>query len=108
MAKSALAVFEEQHLAEIDQIARFETEIKKMEKLRDEVREKLQTAMEANQITKVTSKDISISLIPESESVSIDLKAFKEKEPEEYKGLLEDYPKTTRRKAYLRYVLRKE
>lgn len=51
---------------------------------------------------------VTISRKKASESVSIDLKKFAEKEPDYYEELLADYKKVTKRPASVSYTFKKE
>ena len=62
------------------------------------------------EITEDGYKDdsISISYCKPSTSVSLDTKALKEKEPDLYKELMEDYSKTSTKSGYYKYTIAKE
>lgn len=52
--------------------------------------------------------NITISYTKPSTSVSLDTKKLKEKEPELYKELEHDYPKTSNKNGYYQYKIAKE
>lgn len=52
------------------------------------------------------NENIKISYIPESEYTSLDLTKVKNKEPDLYNELLDVYPKTVKRKEYLKVKIK--
>ena len=52
--------------------------------------------------------NITISYYPPTTSISIDMTALKNKEPELYEELRNDYKKTSNSKSYYKYNIKKE
>lgn len=71
----------------------------------DEEEKAIKARLEKEYLTEEGFKNdyLTISYTKASESTSIDLKSFEEKEPELFKDLLKDYTKTTTRKASFSY-----
>lgn len=101
-----LVLFEQQQIDVMRKLSELNAEKKRLDALDAELREKLTTAMEEYGVTNFKNDYVSITKIDASESVSVDLKALEKKEPECYKGLIEDYPKVTKKKAYVRITVK--
>jgi hypothetical protein len=104
--KNEVALFEQKSANAIMQLHQFK-------KMRDELDEKekqfrieLEKAMDEYGIKSFSNDLITISRVEASTSETIDLKAFKEKEPKLYDELLGDYKKVTNKKAYVRIVVK--
>ena len=76
---------------------------KKLEETEKSLKKVLKNLMDECGIKNITTPVLKITSIGESESKSIDLKAFQEKEPVVYAELLEDYPKVTKRAGYVKF-----
>ena len=68
------------------------------------MREELLAMCEEYGVESIDNEYVKISRVNGSESVSIDLKKLEKNESELYEELLNDYPKKTVRKPYLRIV----
>lgn len=98
-----IQVFEKQHLQLFKKIADISKAKKQLEEQEAKVKQELEEAMNAYDIKSIDNQFIKITRVKESTSTTVDLKALKEKEPKLYDELLEDYPKTTSKKAYLTF-----
>lgn len=101
-----LTEFEQQNLEvfkNLSQLSKLKKDLKKQE---DSAKQALQDQMEKFGITSIDNDYIKITQVAGSESTSIDIKAMQKKEPELYDGLIEDYPKVTKRKPYLKFTVR--
>lgn len=67
----------------------------------DTAKKDLEQAMKEHDIKSIDNDYIKATITKASETISVDLKELKEEEPETYQGLIEDYPKITKRKAFL-------
>ena len=72
----------------------------------DAVKAKIEAELEPGEGYK--DDNITISYYPPTTSVSIDMTALKNKEPELYEELRNDYKKTSNSKGYYRYNIKKE
>ena len=72
----------------------------------DAVKAKIEAELEPGKGYK--DDNITISYYPPTTSVSIDMTALKNKEPELYEELRNDYKKTSNSKGYYRYNIKKE
>lgn len=100
---TALKRFEEKNLAAFKALADLKAQIKALEDQQEKVKLGIQNAMEHYGVTSFKNEYVTISYVPESQSETIDLKAFQAQEPELYAELLEDYRKVTKRKGYVRF-----
>lgn len=66
----------------------------------------LEKAMDDYGIKSIDNHLLKITRVEASNSTSIDLKKLQEKEPKLYGELLEDYPKVTNRKAYVKFTVK--
>lgn len=98
--------FEQKQIELINKLVEFKKLQAKMEEQEKDLKTRLKAAMEEHGIKSFKNDVITITYVDESESTSIDLKALEKKEPECYQGLLEDYPKVTRKGAYVRFLVR--
>lgn len=106
MAENEVVQFEQKEVALINSLVEFKKMQNKMEVQEKELKAKLKEAMENHGIKQFKNDVITITYVDESESTSIDLKALEKKEPDCYKGLLEDYPKVTKKSAYVRFTVK--
>lgn len=72
----------------------------------DAVKAKIEAGLEPGEGYK--DDNITISYYPPTTSVSIDMTALKNKEPELYEELRNDYKKTSNKKGYYQYKIAKE
>lgn len=98
-----LVLFNEKYATQFKQLAEMIKAKKAIEESEKEVRKQLEDAFEKYGITKLDNPHLKISFIKATETLSVDLKTFQAAEPEEYKALLADYPKVTKRKAYVKF-----
>ena len=100
-----IALFDEQYLTVFQQLAALTLEKKKLEAQEKKVKEQIQSAMDQFGIKSIDNDYIKITRVEQGkDSVTVDLEAFAAAEPEEYAGLLKDYPKTVKGKAgYVRF-----
>ena len=100
-----LMVFEEKNLAIFKQLADFKKMQKEMEQKEKQLKSEIEKSMIEHNVVSFQNEYITISRVEESVSTSIDLKAFEKKEPDCYAGLLKDYPKVTKKSAYVRFTI---
>ncbi len=98
-----LQVFENQYLAVFQNLANVTKQKKELENQEKEVKAELERLMDEYQIKSLDNQFLKITRVAGSTTVSIDLKELEKKEPELYKELLADYPKTTTRKPSVRF-----
>ena len=98
-----LQVFESQHLAVFQNLAEVTKQKKALEEQEKSVKAQLEKLMDEYGIKSLDNQFLKITRVSGSTTVSIDLKKLEDKEPELFAELLEDYPKTTTRKASVRF-----
>lgn len=101
--KTALKRFEEKNLAVFQQMADLKRQIKALEDQQEKLKKGVLEAMEHYGVQSFKNEYITISYIAGSTSTSIDLKELQKNEPELYDELLQDYPKVTERKGFVRF-----
>lgn len=99
-------VFENKYLAQIQQLQQLVNQKKELEKIEKNIKKELEQAMDEHNIKSIDNEFLKITRVEASESVSIDLTAMKKKEPDLYDDLMKDYPKVTKRKAYVRFTVK--
>lgn len=99
-------VFENKYLAQMQQLQQLVNHKKELEKTEKQIKKELEQAMDEYNIKSIDNEFLKITRVEASESVSIDLAAMKKKEPELYEELLEDYPKVTKRNAYVKFTVK--
>lgn len=102
MADKELKLFEEKNLAVFKQLSEFKKQQDAMKEQEKKLKDALMKSMEEYGIKSFKNDYVSISYIDESETESLDLKAFKEKEPELYEDLKKDYIKVRHTSAYIK------
>lgn len=99
-------VFENKYLAQMQQLQQLVSQKKELEKIEKDIKKELEEAMNKYNIKSIDNEFLKITRVEACELVSIDLTAMKKKEPELYEELLEDYPKVTKRNAYVRFTVK--
>lgn len=99
-------VFENKYLAQMQQLQQLVSQKKELEKIEKNIKKELEQAMDEHNIKSIDNEFLKITRVEASESVSIDIKEMKKKEPDLYDDLLKDYPKVTKRKAYVRFTVK--
>jgi|SRR5690625_2118439 len=101
-----LQAFENKYMTAMAELQRLTKAKKEMESLEKEIKAVLEKAMDKHNIKSIDNDYLKITRVEASSSTSIDLKALKEKEPALHGELLEDYPKVTNRRAYLKFTVK--
>lgn len=102
MNTNELQVFEEKSLVLAKGLKDLKVKKERLEKEEKELKATLEKLFEEYGLKSFKNDYFSITRVAESESKSIDLKDMEKKEPELYAELLEDYPKITKKKGYIR------
>ena len=97
-----LKVFEDKSLIIAKNLKALKSKKEKIEKEEKDLKKTLENLFNEYDLKSFRNDYFSISKIEASESKNIDLKSMEKKEPELYAELLEDYPKITKRKSYIR------
>lgn len=103
MSGKELTQFEKKAEVQIRAMADLIKAKKAMEDSEKKLKAELQVLMWQYGVKNITTPVLKITSIAESESKSIDLKAFEKAEPVEYAQLLVDYPKVTKRAGYVKF-----
>lgn len=106
MDNNEMILFEEKNVVAFQKLAEFKRAKAEMEKQEEMIKADIEDAMLQYGIKSFKNDVITISYVDESTSETIDLKALKEKEPELYAELLEDYRKVTTKKAYVKFLVK--
>lgn len=103
MTEKELVLFNSKYAAKFKALADLIKSEKQLKKDKDVVKCELEKAFDEYGIKSLDNDYLKITFIDESTSVSVDLKELQKLEPELYEDLLRDYPKETKRKAYVRF-----
>lgn len=95
--------FENQYLSVFQNLAEVTKQKKALEDQEKKVKSQLEKLMDEYGIESLENQFIKIIRVAGSSSTTIDLKKLEEQEPDLFKDLLADYPKTTTRKATVRF-----
>ena len=106
MIGNEVVLFEQNQLDVMRKLSELNAEKKRIDALDAELRDKLVKAMDDYGIVNFKNDYVSITKVDATESVSVDLKALEKVEPDCYKGLIDDYPKVTKKKAYVRITVK--
>ena len=85
-----------------------EARLEEIKKAEEQIKEKFLEQFEATGLVKLENDDVMITYVAPSETETIDLKTLSAKEPELNNRLLKDYPKISKRKAYVRITCKKK
>lgn len=101
-----LELFEEKTLSFAKGLKALKKEKERLEDEEKKLKKSIEDLFNEYDLKSFKNDYFSISRVGESESVSIDLKALEKKENKLYEELVNDYPKITKRKAYIRISLK--
>lgn len=101
-----LIKFEEKYVEQFNKLSELKKQMDDLEKIEKSIKEELEKAMDKYGVNSVKTDKITITRVAESFTTSIDLKALKDSEPDCYEGLLEDYPKVTTKKSYIKFTVK--
>ena len=93
-------------MAVMENIALLEKQVKDLQDKQKALKAELEKAMDEYNIQSIDNEFVKITRVEASESKTIDLNKLQEKEPDLYNELLEDYPKITKRKAYVKITVK--
>lgn len=97
-----LTEFEQANLVLMTKLAQSEQLVREVKEMQESYKRELKDAMQKYNIKSIDNDLVKVTVVPETESTTVDLKTFKEKEPDEYDALLADYPKVVKRSSYVR------
>lgn len=97
-----LTEFEQDNIALFKDLKLLDDNIKELQDKQKKYKDELVKQMEQYNVKSIDNDFVKVTYIAPTQLTSVDLKAFKEKEPEEYDMLLNDYPKVVNRKGYVR------
>lgn len=101
-------LFEEKYLAVMECLADITIQKKRLEEREKTFKKQLEEVMDAYGIKSIDNQFLKITRVAAGkDSVTVDLKAFQEAEPNNYKDLLADYPKPVKGKVgYVRFAVK--
>ena len=106
MVDNNLVLFESQALDIMQNLSELKKEQDRLANIEKSAREALLKVMQEYGITQFKNDFVTISTVKGSTTLSIDLGKLKEKEPELYDELLQDYPKETVKKDSVRILVK--
>lgn len=106
MTESNITVFNNAYMATMQRYADLEQTIKELEQTKKDVRAELKRAMEDYNIRSIDNDILRITVVPPTESVTIDTKALRIAKPDIYDRLIGEYPKRTTKDSYVRVTLK--
>ena len=101
-----ITVFNNNYMATMQRYADLEETIKELENTKKEVRKELKKAMEFYNVRTIDNDIIRITIVPPTESVTIDTKALRISKPDIYDELIGSFPKRTTKDSYLRVTIK--
>lgn len=104
--KNEIVAFNNQYLQAFQKLSEITKQKKQLEEDENSAKKILEKVMDEHNIKSIDNQFMKITRVNGSTSTSVDLKELEKKEPELYKELLEDYPKTTTKKAYLTFSVK--
>lgn len=104
--QNELTTFEKAYLGQMISYASIDQNIKQLTEQQKSIKDDLLQQMGKYDVKSIDNDLLKITRVQASESTSVDLKSFAKKEPTVYAGLLEDYPKVTKRKESIRITVK--
>ena len=105
--EKAIQLFEKKYMTVFQNLSDLKKEQDRLADIEKKAKAEIEKAMYDYGITSVKNDLITITRVEASESRSIDLTELSKKEPKLYGELLEDYPKVSTKKAYVRFTVAK-
>src|SRR5699024_9251309 len=102
---SNVTSFENKYLAVMAEIQALTKQEKEYAAKVKDLKVGLEKAMDEHNIKSIDNEFLKITRVAPSESTSIDLKAMKEKEPEQHEELFEYFLKVKKKNLYLRLMM---
>jgi len=97
-------LFVDKNIEVFKNLSKLKTTIKDLQDKEKQYKSDLEEQMDKYDVESLDNEYIKITRVKGSSSLTVDLKKFEKSEPEEYASLLEDYPKTTNRKGYIKFT----
>lgn len=104
--KTEMTPFENKYMQVMADIQALTKQEKELTQQTKDLKADLEKAMDEHNIKSIDNEFLKITRVGPSETTSIDIKKMKEKEPDLHEELLADYPKVTKRKAYVRFTVK--
>lgn len=101
-----LELFEEKTLSFAKGLKALKEEKERLEDEEKKLKKAIEDLFNEYDLKSFNNDYFSISRVSESKSISIDLKALEKEENKLYEELVNDYPKVSKRKAYIRISLK--
>ena len=98
--------FERGYMNEFKRLAEIIKQKKQLEDMESKVKANLKKAIENSNVKTIDNEFVRITWVDESTQTTIDLSELAKREPELYAELLSDYPKVTRKSAYLMFKVK--
>lgn len=102
--ENELALLGDKYAVQFKQLGQLMTAKKEIEKEEKAIKAELEEVFTKYGIEKFSNEHIVMTYIKPSETKTVDLKDFQDAEPVEYAQLLQDYPKFTKRKGYIKFT----
>lgn len=106
MSENAITVFNNNYMATMQRYADLEQTIKDLDATKKKVRAELQRAMEDYGIRSIENDICKITVVAESDSITIDTSALRISKPDVYDDLVDAFPKHMHKNAFLRVTIK--
>lgn len=104
--ENKLALFEQNYLPVFKELQEYKKAKAFLEEQEAKAKEELEKAMKEYGIKSIKNDYITISYVEGSTTEVFDINAFKEREPELYQELFDDYKKTKTTKSYVKFIIK--
>lgn len=106
MAENNVQLFIDKNITVFKNLSKLKKAIKDLQDKESKYKEDLEYQMDKYDVDSLDNEYIKVSRVKESSSLTVDLKKFEKLEPDEYASLLNDYPKQTNRKGYIKFTIK--
>lgn len=104
--RNAIEKFEQKNIAAFQALAFISSQKKQLDAQEKELKAQLLDGMKKYGIDAIDNDVVRINLIPETETVSIDTKAWKKDDPESYHEIEDRYNKRVKKSEYVRITVK--
>jgi len=103
---SEVIPFEDKYMPIMANLALLDKQQKDIEAQTKAIKADLEKAMDEYSIKSIDNEYLKITRVEGSQSTNVDLKKLQAEEPKLHEELLQDYPKVSNRKAYVRFAVK--
>lgn len=98
--------FEEKYAEQLNVLLEIKRQQDSLSEMEKEIKSELESAMDEYGVASVKTENITMTKVSESTTTTIDLRKLEKEDPNCYRSLLKDFPKTTKKKAFVMFKVK--